>query len=126
MQSTERLNQIKTQIEVHGRIDDLYKVTNRIKNELNSIKDEMKDIKQLFRSQIELNNQKLKELYSFMRRLEGVYSNGLSGDLSFENISRNESWVDTTGNDSTIKPVNSTDQLFSLEEDFQFDNLTNS
>ena len=126
MQSTERLNQIKTQIEVHGRIDDLYKVTNRIKNELNSIKDEIKDIKQLFRSQIELNNQKLKELYSFMRRLEGVYSNGLSGDLSFENISRNESWVDTTGNDSTIKPVNSTDQLFSLEEDFQFDNLTNS
>jgi hypothetical protein len=126
MQSTERLNQIKTQIEVHGRIDDLYKVTNRIKNELNSIKDEMKDIKQLFCSQIELNNQKLKELYSFMRRLEGVYSNGLSGDLSFENISRNESWVDTTGNDSTIKPVNSTDQLFSLEEDFQFDNLTNS
>ena len=125
MQSTERLNQIKSQMEVNGRIDDLYKVTNRIKNELNSIKDEMKDIKQLFRSQIELNNKKLKELYSFMRRLESVYSNGLSGDLSFENISQNESWVDT-GIESTIKPVNSTDQLFSLEEDFKYDNLTSS
>ena len=125
MQSTERLNQIKTQIEVNGRIDHLNKVVNGIKTDINSIKDEIKDIKQLFRSQIELNNKKLNELYSFMRRLEGVYSNGLSGDLSFENISQKESWVDT-GNPSNIKAVNSTDGLFSLEEDFEFDNLTNS
>ena len=43
MQSTERLNQIKTQIEVNGRIDHLNKVVNGIKTDINSIKDEIKD-----------------------------------------------------------------------------------
>ena len=121
MQSSARLNQIKTQVEVNGRIDNLYKVVDKLRNDVNNIKDDITTLKESLKSEMDLTNKKFKELYSFMKRLEEAYSNGLSADLSLDGISNIDNFVDSGNNPDRI--INSNDEVFTLESTFEYDKL---
>ena len=68
MQSSNRLNQIKTQVEVNGRIDNLYKVVDKLRNDVNNIRDDITTLKESLKSEMDLTNKKFKELYSFYEK----------------------------------------------------------
>ncbi|GIS52437.1 MAG: hypothetical protein Ct9H90mP28_1530 [Paracoccaceae bacterium] len=53
MQSSARLNQIKTQVEVNGRIDNLYKVVDKLRHDVNNIKDDITTLKESLKSEMD-------------------------------------------------------------------------
>lgn len=137
MQSSDRLNFKKNNIEVIGKIDALNK-------KMNSIKLEVENLKETFKTHITLHKKSIKELYAFCNKLEDIYFNGLNSNLNSslhskihlsniednlqtennENNENDENDTDTSdrytipNNDSNIKSIYST-------ESTQYNNLFN-
>jgi len=75
MQSSDRLNFKKNNIEVIGKIDSLNK-------QVKSLKSEVEQLKDSFKTHITLHAKSIKELYAFCNKLEEIYFNGLNSNLN--------------------------------------------
>tara|TARA_B100002052_G_scaffold298575_1_gene332546 strand:+ start:1661 stop:2050 length:390 start_codon:yes stop_codon:yes gene_type:complete len=87
MQSSDRLNLKKNNIEVIGKIDSLNK-------QVKSLKSEVEQLKDSFKTHITLHAKSIKELYAFCNKLEEIYFNGLNSNLNSDSNS-NFNYVNT-------------------------------
>lgn len=110
MQSSEKLQRVKSQGEVNGRIEDLIKI---IKN----LKDEIRKIQEAFDTQNRITQKRFRELYSYSRKLEQIYYNGLSNMDNAINLN-------SLNNNDLTEFDNINEELFSLEEPFKYDKPT--
>jgi conjugal transfer/entry exclusion protein len=87
MQSSDRLNFKKNNIEVIGKMDSLNK-------QVKSLKSEVEQLKDSFKTHITLHAKSIKELYAFCNKLEEIYFNGLNSNLNSDSNS-NFNYVNT-------------------------------
>jgi len=111
MQSSDRLNFKKNNIEVIGKIDALNK-------KMNSIKSDVENLKETFKTHITLHKKSIKELYAFCNKLEDIYFNGLNSNTNLNSnlhskihLSNAEDNVQTESNENDENDENDTDTL---------------
>lgn len=77
MNASEHLQRSKTRNETEGRLNDLSKTVNVLKNEIKDLKNKMEKDR-LFR------NKQMREIVALLRKLENAYGNGLSDSTNFD------------------------------------------
>lgn len=84
MNASEHLQRIKLRNETEGRLNELTRSVNGLKNEMKELKNKIEKDR-IFR------NKQMKEIVLLLRRLENAYGNGLSNSLGmFENMDTND------------------------------------
>lgn len=91
MQSSDRLNLKKNNIEVMGRIDSIDK-------KINSLKKDMENLKESFNTYIKSHKKSITELYAFCNKLEEIYFNGLNSNLNSNSNSNSNLDSNSTSN----------------------------
>lgn len=124
MQSSDRLNTLKNNIEIVGKIDSLHR-------KINSIKLDIDNLRESFSEHISCHKKSIKELYAFCNKLEEIYFNGLTNTNSNSNvgnISMSDSEVD---NSPSLKYTISDQEVFDIKPIFNagstsYDNLSSN
>ena len=111
MQSSDKLNISKTQLNIYGQFRDVSQKLKQIKEDIQSLKKEQQNTKILINNIQDANNKQFDELYAFCNKLEKIYRSGLSNFSS--NNSINDSQSNTTSNIS-IQNITSSKDAFPI------------
>lgn len=112
--SSDRLHKLKVESELNSRIDEISKRTMALKKDIDQLK-------KIIHKNHEEHTKQIRELYVFTKKLEDIYSNGLTSTLSTAPISVNG--LDYTSDDSTEQSGTHED-LFVLDIPFRYDQET--